>query len=480
MKPAGAGRFGAAWIAWPLGLYGLGCATTGMLAYADIEIWLLALYISGGVAAFAGWRSLRGVDVWRRYLSFGSVLLLVCVANRVFYASDYLMYGPRFDEWPVFSSAPEWALAKGEIITVVGTLLTVLVWILGGGHEVSIGALFTRPKQNRRLMWILYLVSIATLLLSLVNPVVVSALGQLVPVLLTLGLVAGALLSVLLTHTLSMQLAATTVLTLPFLIFSLGLGMKEGIILSLIPIAISAWRAVRHPILRTGLVVFAFVTVGLLTAYVGFYRDEVWLTNSDKPTQEVLSDFVTDIESKGLFPVVADGVVQFVARSNATVHRGWTVAVADEQGFYSELVFAPMAYVFVPRVLWPEKPAIEQGKQYSGLLYGASYMDQSGSSSAAGLYTSFYLGGGWTAVFLGSIALGFLIAITSRLAQRAGGSVCAGLYLVALLPYMLRLDETWSVGALSGPVISLVYVIAIVQVTRWVDGFFLGAAGRLR
>ena len=116
-------------------------------------------------------------------------------------------------------------------------------------------------------------------------------------------------------------------------------------------------------------------------------------TRRDKPTGEVASSFVDEMEKAGPLVMMTEGVAGFLKRNNASVHRGWAVSIADEDGYYPELVFAPLVYVFVPRMLWPEKPEIRQGWEYSGVVFGEQYMAWSGSSTAAGLYPSFYLGG---------------------------------------------------------------------------------------
>lgn len=62
---------------------------------------------------------------------------------------------------------------------------------------------------------------------------------------------------------------------------------------------------------------------------------------------------------------------------------------------------------------------------------------------------------------LGAILVGVLLAGMTRLALRFGGALAAGLYIYAMMPFMLRLDETWAVGAMTGPIITFAYVLAI-------------------
>jgi hypothetical protein len=127
-------------------------------------------------------------------------------------------------------------------------------------------------------------------------------------------------------------------------------------------------------------------------------------------------------------------------------------------------------YVFVPRMAWPEKPAIRQGWEFSGLVFGPAYMAWNESSLSAGLYPALYLGAGWPGVLIGAFAIGALMAGLSALARRIGGPVLAGLFTLTLLPYALRLDEAWTVGAFSGPIINFVYIAAIFVAARLLSG----------
>ena len=127
-----------------------------------------------------------------------------------------------------------------------------------------------------------------------------------------------------------------------------------------------------------------------------------------------------------------------------------------------------MGYVFIPRMLWSGKPLIQQGQEYAGVVHGPQYMALSDTSIAAGFYASLYLGYGWIAFGMGASLVGLLIAALTRFAHRFGGSFGAGLFLFAMLPYALRLSEAWSVGAMTWPIVSLIYVLAILALARLV------------
>jgi hypothetical protein len=230
------------------------------------------------------------------------------------------------------------------------------------------------------------------------------------------------------------------------------------------------WTHSRRRAWRISLVGTALLAAALVTAYIGYFRAEVWYADRAADQSQVYGEFTEAIRRDGLLPTAGTGLFEFLARSDAAPYRGWTMAVADSDGFQPELVFAPMVYVFVPRILWPEKPAVRQGWEFSGLVFGPEYIAWSDSSLSAGLYPALYLGAGWPAVMLGAVGLGLLMACLGWLASRLGGPVLAGLYTLSLLPYALRLDEAWTVGAFSGPIINFVYVTLIFVAARTFSG----------
>jgi hypothetical protein len=450
----------------PVALYLSGLMLSALVAVTLGQLWLPVLLFAGGAATLLAWRQMRWPDDWSRYLSFGAVLLLMCAMNRVFYIADYVIAGPRFDDWPFFVEAPQVAVFKGEVITVTGTMITVLAWYLSGGLRVSPSVVLHRIEGNRWLLLVVYLMSLGGLAVSQMLAAVAAKLGQLLPTLLGLGIVGAFLLPLVFVRTRPGRLAATTLLSVPFIIVASGTGMKENMILAVLPLAVLAWTYLKHPIVRIGMLAVGLVTLALITSYVEVFRERVWLGKQDTTQTQVAQEFIDEIQVGEFGGTLTNGLAGFVARNNASFARGWAVSIADEQEFQPELVFSPLAYVFVPRVLWPEKPQIRQGWEYSGLVFGQEFLAWSDSSTAAGFYTSLYLGYGWCAFGIGAVLIGILLARMTLLAKRFGGSFAAGLYVFAMLPFSLRLDETWSVGALTAPIISLVYVLAIALLAR--------------
>ena len=114
--------------------------------------------------------------------------------------------------------------------------------------------------------------------------------------------------------------------------------------------------------------------------------------------------------------------------------------------------------------------------EYSALLWGEDYLAWSTSSTSAGLYPSFYLGWGPAAVLLGSAVLGAVWALAIFAGQRAVGRYFELVFWITMLPYAIRLDEAWSVGAISAPIITSIYLILII----WSIGTIVRAVSPVR
>lgn len=455
-------------LAWSVGL-----AVAALVGIDLSGTWMVPLFAGSAVAGFLIWRGYRWPDSWSPYLSFGGALLIALIANRFLYIADFVFSGERFSEWPFFSRAPEWATFKAEIITIAGTLITMWAWLAAGGAKYS--PMLLLDSKRPQLIGVLsatYFLSMIGLVISRLGVEIEQALGQLLPTLHGLGIASSFFLPIAVATNRLARLGAIVLLSLPFIYFALLSGMKEEIIISLVPTGYAAWLALRTRVSRLAFVSAALLILPIVTSYVGFFRFEAWQKQRQFTQQQALQEFADSVENKGFVETLEKGALGFLSRGNAGAYRGWAVSLADERGYEPRLVFEPMIYVFIPRILWPEKPRNLQAWEYSGLVFGQQYIAWSTSSTSAGLYTGLYLGYGWLAVLIGALFIGALVAGLLKLAWRLGGPPLVGLYVFGLLPFALRLDEAWAVGGLMTPIISFVYVVVLFQVARLM-GFIL-------
>ena len=454
-----------------LALFVTGLGLTALWRLTGGAGWWLPLLLGSASAALLAWRRICWPDAWTRYLSFGAVVLLACVANRVLYLAEMIGSDDSYLRWPFYASNPELSIIKAEVATLVGTLLTVFAWLAAGGARHSPGDVLRAPRGPLlRLLVVTYIASLLALLASVVAPEVLQVSGQLLPTMLVLGATTAFFVPLLVARRALTRLTMVLLMGLPFTYMALGTGMKENIILALAPTAYLLWSYARSRGARLALLAIAVMALAMVTSYISFFRGEVWHADRTINQSQVFEEFADSVGTRGVATTANEGWREFLSRNNAAPYRGWTMAIADADGYEPGLVFAPMLYVFVPRILWPEKPAVRQGWEYSGLVFGANYIAESDSSLSAGFYSGLYLGQGWLAVVVGAIAVGLVMVFLTRLAYRLGGPVLSGLFTLSLLPYALRLDEAWTVGAFSAPLINFVYIAAIFFLARLAAG----------
>jgi hypothetical protein len=87
--------------------------------------------------------------------------------------------------------------------------------------------------------------------------------------------------------------------------------------------------------------------------------------------------------------------------------------IVSQEGYLEGKTLEYLAYAFVPRVLWPEKPTIAKGSWFA-LRIGQAYQRPDGSINNSVNMTipgELYLNFGWPGVLLGLVAFALLIAV---------------------------------------------------------------------
>src|SRR6185312_17562824 len=90
--------------------------------------------------------------------------------------------------------------------------------------------------------------------------------------------------------------------------------------------------------------------------------------------------------------------------------------LVDEEGYLHGQTLAYLAYAFIPRFLWPQKPTIAKAAWFA-LHIGLAYVRPNGQITNAINMTipgELYLNYGWIGVFVGLTFLGFFIAVFWR------------------------------------------------------------------
>ncbi len=91
------------------------------------------------------------------------------------------------------------------------------------------------------------------------------------------------------------------------------------------------------------------------------------------------------------------------------------VELTEKKGFYGGQTLNYMAYVFIPRFLWPEKPLIKQGQWFAleiGKARKRKDSDLANNSINMTVPGEFYLNYGWAGVLIGCSIFGLFIGWT--------------------------------------------------------------------
>ena len=397
-------------------------------------------------------------------MSFGAIFLLVGVLNRILYAIEVLVNGNHFSEWPVISQDPGGALLRGEMMTVAGTLLVVYAWQRFYFAKAPVGIDFMTTntplrREERRGYWIMYILPLMVqVMVRLYGVDSAGALSSLLSIVSIAALLAILALSKPKTGHMKLQgVLFALLLGVPYVVMALGAGMKENLIVSLIPLAIRAWQTYQGRFARVSLVLAGVVALSLITSFVSLYRNYVWYQLSDVSEYEVIQELAL---SSDLSDVVVTGGQMFMQRTNAMYHRGWAVDLGDQLGTRPKDIFGPLLYIFIPRFIWHDKPLIQPGLEHSALVFGDEFLVWSTSSTAAGFFPALYMGGGYLAVIFCSLGLGWMVAMTQRAVAASRIEYAASIYGMSIFLYALRLDEDFPVYMLSAPIINAVYILA--------------------
>ncbi len=87
--------------------------------------------------------------------------------------------------------------------------------------------------------------------------------------------------------------------------------------------------------------------------------------------------------------------------------------LTDEQGFYEGATLEYLGYVFIPRLLWPEKPKIEKGAWFAFAI-GQAYLSPEGrynNSINMTVQGELYLNFGWFGVIIGCMLFGAIMGV---------------------------------------------------------------------
>jgi hypothetical protein len=258
-----------------------------------------------------------------------------------------------------------------------------------------------------------------------------------------------------------------TVLVLTEIAYGAASGNKQGFIITTLAVAIPFATARRRA--HKGLLAFAGLTLAglaFLLIVVPFnhsYRSAARNASGILSASQAL-DAAPNILGQALGTANASGVLS--SSTNSLLNRISEIdspAIIMQRtpaqiGFVNpvQLVTAPIA-ALVPRAVWPGKPILDSGYEFSQTYY----------EEPNGVYTSsaitpvgdLYLHGGWVPVLLGMFLLGCGVRLLDDVMDVYGRPDCVFLFLL-LFPSLVKQESDW-VETLAGiPAILLIWLFA--------------------
>jgi len=220
-------------------------------------------------------------------------------------------------------------------------------------------------------------------------------------------------------------------------------------------IGYKSFRALTHSLLfpvygMLLLAITAFTFLGNIRLSSGDQRWNQIINkyNSQFTINPNFQDNSNDVEEKG----------SFIARNSNLNQLTQVVKVAEEDGFYEGNTLQYMAYAFIPRFIWPDKPLIMQGRWFAlraGLAYqwgkDLTTVNNSINMTVAG---ELYLNFGFLGISLGMMLIGILMNYFWTLSQfwssdsNILGSLW-GAYLIVVALFYINVDLQFLVTTMS-------------------------------
>jgi hypothetical protein len=248
----------------------------------------------------------------------------------------------------------------------------------------------------------------------------------------------------------------------PFLVLALRSGMKGEVALVMLPILLPIFR-------RMTVVRFAFLgsfmlfVVLFLFPFSEAWRQANWASwhgyeNAGIPA--IASRVFDQWAHDGPVETASQSLASWATRGSSAEMGGLVMQLADRDGFIGPVLIEGLATVFVPRVLWPDKPMYTPGAWFTWYLGQASSPEIATSATAMMLPTELYWMFGLLGVVPGMAFLALLyFVVWERLRRLSRTGLVPMFALFALLARSAGMEEVHTIYAVSAPVMLLVYVI---------------------
>lgn len=172
----------------------------------------------------------------------------------------------------------------------------------------------------------------------------------------------------------------------------------------------------------------------------------------------------TEIESafetiRGGAVVNGQNVASFEAwwdRLSYVKYQAYAVEAYDQN--YPGKTLQNFKYIFIPRILYPEKPNLNPGSEYNSLVQ-QSFSEQNPNSTGPGIFVEAYWNGGWLYLIYVTIYFSFLLFYTSKIIVK---NLKEKNYVILMFAvnavYIGRSIDSWFVGTYGGLILNMTVV----------------------
>jgi hypothetical protein len=400
--------------------------------------------------------------------NFGSYLLLSSIAYRIFNILVLLVVEDPLDSWPneintsldlniIIKST---SLFTGESLSVFGTLIISLTWFYLGGIKFS--RINFVKKESFLSTWILYILASLIFFIKISELALFIYISSFIIIYTVIQI--NKLNNILIKEH---NLIRAFFMLSPFIAISIKTGMKESIIVFLIPILIDLFYRYKTIAARLLLIFCSFISFLFFTLIADFIRLNYWGTKQILSISSVYNYLISTIKTINFefgFALVSKALL----RISPLFYQGWTVSLTYLKDIHYTSLFSNILAMFIPRFLWPTKPLNNPEHEMTVIFYGDKIAET--TNEASGLYSELYLKEGFIGFVLISFLLGLYIFLLQKIVFKIKNKLAFNVFNFMLIYFSFRLHEYYFNAIFPG---FLLYLIIVIIITGLVNLFIL-------
>lgn len=253
------------------------------------------------------------------------------------------------------------------------------------------------------------------------------------------------------------------VLFLTELAFGAAAGGKESFVIALLAVVIpmsAARRSIPKTAMIAGVLIFLAIVIPFNEAYRGVARSGSVTLSPSEAIHEAPAIFRQTLAGDSVIAALPKSVIYLLQRIREIDSPAIIMQRTPGQIAFSspvQLIEAPLVDI-VPRALWPGKPILATGYQFSQQYYGLPATVY--TSSAITPIGDLYRHGGWIPVLAGMFLLGCGVRLLDDVLDVRVNA--HAIFLVLLLfPSLVNGEDDWATFLAGIPVIVVIWLLAL-------------------